>query len=191
MKKLSVYCILESAAVTFNIHLRLNWEMTTVSAMPKIKLYMLHIIWHPGHMLTDEASAPDRISIFWKIRFYDRCHQRCKQLIALAWLPRHDTAWYPGFTSCIVMACLIPHLPSLPCFWWTPISLSPTYHGIKESMKNSNWTCLQYLPGSPTLGIRVVVLTREKWFIPRTWMEEQCTAGGEYLNSGSGWKARM
>lgn len=56
--------ILESAAVSFNIHLRLNWEMTPVSAMLKIKLHMLHIIWHPRHTLTDEAPAPDHISIF-------------------------------------------------------------------------------------------------------------------------------
>lgn len=107
------------------------------------------------------------------------------------WLPRHDTAWYLGFTSYTVMASLIHHLPSLPCFWWMPICVSPTYHGIKEKMRNSSRACLQYLPGSPALGIRGVVLTCEKWFSPRAWKEEQCTAGGKYLNRGSGWKVRV
>lgn len=124
--------ILKSAAVSLNIHLRLNWEMTTVSVMFRIKGHMLDIIWHPGHLITDEASTPDHISIFWKNMFYDRCYQRCKQLIALTWLPRRDTAWCLGFTSYTVMACLIPHLHRLPCFCWMPICLSPTYHRTKD-----------------------------------------------------------
>lgn len=96
--------ILESAAVSFNIHLRLNWKvMTTISVMLKIKLHLLHIIWHPKHMLIDEASAPDHISIFWKNKFHYRCHRRCRQLTALVWLPRHDTAEYLGFTTYIVV----------------------------------------------------------------------------------------
>lgn len=132
--------------------------MTTVSAMLKIKLHVTYNLalrgydnwwglcsWPHFHFLKKKT----------KNRFYDRCHQRYKELIALAWPPRRDTAWYLGFTSYTVMACLIPHLPSLPCFWWMPICLSPTYHGIKEMMKNSSWACLQYL--------RVALPLEEEW----------------------------
>lgn len=47
-----------------NIHLRLSWEMTTVSVMFRTKGHLLGIIWHPGHLITDEASTPDHISVF-------------------------------------------------------------------------------------------------------------------------------
>lgn len=109
MQKLSVYSMpsWESTAALFEIHLRLKREMTDVSMMLKIKLHVLHIIWHSGHMLISEASPLDHSAVFWRNKFYDRCHQRCKELIALAQLPGHDTSHQLGFSSYVLTIYLI------------------------------------------------------------------------------------
>jgi len=93
---------LDCTSASFKIHVRLNREMTDVSAMFKIKLHVLRTAGHPGHMLTDETSTPDHTAVF-RSSFYDRCHQRCEQLIALAHIHRHATAWQLGFCSDIVV----------------------------------------------------------------------------------------
>lgn len=179
MQKLSVYSMpsWESAAALFEIHLRLKRVMTTdVSVMLKIKLHVLHIIWHSEHMLISEVSPLDHSAVFWRNKFYDRCHQRCKQLIVLAQLPRHHTSHQQGFSSYVVTTYLILTSQFALLLVKVILSVSPLLWR-EEKMKNCNWGCLQNLSGSPALGIGVGI-TCGKWFIQRTWMDEQCETAG-------------
>lgn len=119
--------------------------MATVLAVLKIKL---HIIWHSGHMLIVRPLLLTTFAFPYKLDFLAGTIT-CAIVASFGMAAQAWNCWYLQLASYSVMPCLIPHLLSLPFFWWMPPCPSPTYHRIKGNMKK-----LQLSP----LGVRVVVL---------------------------------